>query len=430
VHRQLRAALATGAVVGLSLRSAAADINVASRGEVAVETRAFLPDDTAKTYTSNLAVASRLEANVEVPLSGGSKLSARLRGFVRFDRDDRERSVMFPEELYASAEFEPLRVRVGYQMLNWTATEAFHPADVINSRVLDGSFENPEKIGELMVSARVKFPHGNLETFLLPRFAEPVLASANSPLNLAPPGVQLGNALVLDAGRELTDKYWQPQWAVRAQATLADVDVSAHLVHHIDRLQPLVAVDLTTFQPLPVYQAVTQAGGTLSWVISQTIVKLEGAYRAFAHPVRGYPSLPLIPRRDHVLATVGLEHVTGVFGDGAETSLLTEVEWLFPTQDELPEPLEPLFQHDALVGVRHSFNDQQSTTILATAIVDLKRPDQVLGNLQLNRRLGDEWNVMAGLRLFFFPPRDPLAPVLFENLNKQHHLYLNLTRFF
>ena len=70
-------------------------------------------------------------------------------------------------------------------MVNWTATEAFHPADVINSRYLDSNVENFEKLGEAMVSFKWDVGDGNLTGYFIPFVMDPIMPSRRSRLNLA-----------------------------------------------------------------------------------------------------------------------------------------------------------------------------------------------------------------------------------------------------
>src|SRR5688500_411586 len=237
---------------------ASADID--SKGELGTESRMFFPDDTKDTDIGNVAVVGRLQVDAELDDPGPvDDLSARARLFSRLDPYDDNRSRVVPEELYLSTELGMVRLRAGYQMLNWTATEAFHPADVINSRILDGSFENPEKIGELIGSLRFEIPDGNLEVFFMPLFTEPVLPGKRSPLSLSGPDFQLGDALVLESDGDVTDDVLQAQWGTQIQQTIEDADIALHVIQHIDRSAPLVVLD-STFTPRPVYQALTQVG--------------------------------------------------------------------------------------------------------------------------------------------------------------------------
>ena len=82
----------------------------------------------------------------------------RLRLYGRLDREDLERTILVVEEAWVEWKAKPFRVRAGFDLLNWTATEAFHPSDILNSRNLDSSIQNYDKLGEPMVSLSYKGP--------------------------------------------------------------------------------------------------------------------------------------------------------------------------------------------------------------------------------------------------------------------------------
>lgn len=403
----------------------AQDLSLSSRGELGAEGRVFYPDDESKTDAGNVAAVGRLQVDAEL-----GDASARSRTFLRLDPYDSVRTQIVPEELWLQGELSVVRLRVGYQMLNWSATEAFHPADVINSRILDGSLENPEKLGEPIAALRVDIPHGNVEVFAMPVFTAPVLPSSRSRMTLAPPGIALGDALILDrTGHVDDDQRFQPQWAARIEQTWGDADLSVHVLQQIDRSMPLVVLDPVAFAPRPMFQAVTQAGATYTHVIDQTIVKVEGAYRHFAQPSGDATALGPVPQRDHVLAALGLEQ--GVSQDnGQETALLLEGQAFIPTHDSFPKLQYPLFEHDVLVGVRHAWNDEASRTLLLTVIVDVHDPERLVASASYNQRLGEEWSGTLGVRLLRYPPKNLDAPLLYEQLHDAHQLYFDLRHYF
>ena len=408
--------------------AAPARAEVDSRGEVGVEMRAFAPDDDARTDAGNVAAISRLIVDADADVKSLDDASFRARLFARLDPNDSDRSLITPEELYVNLEFGPVRVRAGWQMLNWTATEAFHPADIMNSRILDSSFENPEKLGELILTQRLDIPNGNLELSVMPLFVAPRLPTRRSPLNLAGPGVPLGAALVLEDDGALVTSRLHGQWAVQLQQVWGDADVSLHLVHQIDRQQPLFVFNPASGMVHPIYQGVLQLGGTYAHVIDHLILKVEGAYRRFDR-VSAQGPLGAPPRRDHLLLSLGTEYVLGL-GDGSETSLIAEGQALIPTVAHYPEALEPLFQHDVMIGARHAFNDEQSTALLATLVMDVEHPEQLLASASISRRLGESWELVAGFRVFNYPAKDPRNVQGFEHLDGQNHVYLNLSRHF
>ena len=110
----------------------------------------------------------------------------RLRLYGRLDREDRERTILVLEEAWVEWKAKPFRVRAGFDLLNWTATEAFHPSDILNSRNLDSSIQNYDKLGEPMVSLSYKGTIGVLTAYFLPTVINPILPSPNSRLSFSP----------------------------------------------------------------------------------------------------------------------------------------------------------------------------------------------------------------------------------------------------
>jgi hypothetical protein len=179
----------------------------------------------------------------------------------------------------------------------------------------------------------------------------------------------------------------------------------------------------------PIYQAMTQVGLTYQHVLDRTLLKVEGAYRGYDRTGSGISALGPVPERNHVLVAAGIEH--GLSSpDGGDLALLLEGQALIPTEDNVPEGLEPLFQHDVLIGLRHSFNDAQSTSLLFTTIVDVEHPEQLAVQIALGRRLGEVWGLSTGVRLMRLRPEDPTAPVGFEHLHDAHQVFLDLKRYF
>ena len=133
--------------------TAEADWRARSGGQVGVSTRAFYPDDNPETEDLGLALESELEYKGK---SGGWR--THVSGFGRVGVLDNSRSIAFLKDAWVGYRTDAVEVRIGAQVLNWTATEAFHPSDVINSRNLDSNLENSEKIGEPM--ARIRFRMG------------------------------------------------------------------------------------------------------------------------------------------------------------------------------------------------------------------------------------------------------------------------------
>lgn len=93
-----------------------------SKGEVTLESRQFTDDDLEHTQDYNLGLFVRIETRYR---KGPFRLQ--VRAFGRVDHEDSTRDLTALEEAWAGYRKGPWDLRLGFQMWNWTATEAFHP---------------------------------------------------------------------------------------------------------------------------------------------------------------------------------------------------------------------------------------------------------------------------------------------------------------
>jgi hypothetical protein len=84
-----------------------------------------------------------------------------------------------------------------------------------------------------------------------------------------------------------------------------------------------------------------------------------------------------------------------------------------------------VFQHDIFVGTRFTFNDVQSTQILAGVIADLEGGAKTY-NLEASRRVGESWLLAVEMRgVFDTEPGD-----LLYSRRKDQSLRVGLDYFF
>jgi len=428
---------AAAVLVAITTSSTArAEWTVDSRGEMGLETRVFTPDDDSGTQDQNVAAAARLQVDAK---EGPFRL--RFRGFVRHDETDRGRSAAFPEEAWAQWRGDRFSLTVGWDMVTWTATEAFHPADVINSRYFDSNVEGFEKIGEPLAQLRMKLGQGAVSAYFMPFFTSPIFPSPRSRLSFTGPGVPFGKSLWLNRDGEISDGRWGAQWAANVQQTVGDADISVHVLQNQDRYNPVVGIDPTQGKLRPLFAPLTQVGGTYQQVVEGVILKAELAYRMFADPTTG-PSANFVAlderqlseSRDHGAVAVGLEYAVSL-ENGWESTFIVEGQTIFAEgkgwrgNERIRHQLN-LFQRDLMGGIRLAFQDVADSALLLFAIVDLESPEQVFGNLAYTRRIGEEWSLKTGIRFFNLPPKDPRNPVGFERWHQANQLSLTLMRHF
>jgi len=122
---------------------------MAAKGEIAVEARQFTGSAVPGTEDKGLALFGRFEGSYRQ-----SEWEARVRGFGRADYYDPKRNIAAAEEAFVQYRKGDWRVRLGADIVNWSATEAFHPADTLNARNFDSDIESFEKIGEPMLAVQ------------------------------------------------------------------------------------------------------------------------------------------------------------------------------------------------------------------------------------------------------------------------------------
>jgi hypothetical protein len=412
------------------------------KGEVSLQLRRFENDDLESTEDTGLLVFTRVESVYK-----DDDHRHVFRGFARVDQKDKDRDFMSFEDVYFSRFFgeqQEWTLLAGYKLFNWTATEAFHPADVVNSRNFDSDIEFFEKKGELTMEVSRQFDWGTFSLFMWPRFEQPQFPGGRSRLGF---GSDFGRPQAVN-GTETGDT-WIPQGGLRFTVGLDDGDLSFHLIHHIDRNFPIVGTanytfnvfananipnDVTALQnnPVPYYFKKTQVGGTLQYAFSRLLVKFEGAYRVFEKDLeilsaRDATTTELRKPVDHGEAALGFEY-TVPFESTGDTTLFFEVGSILGTTKDERARLGA-FQRDALFGLRYAFNDIMGSEVFVSFITDLERDNERLFNLSYSRRLSDVWRIQTGLRIYDAPQKGAL-PLGLEALDGANHVILNLTRFF
>jgi hypothetical protein len=397
-----------------------------SQGAVGLESRVFRDDGDPATQDHGVGMLGRLELRHR-----HGPFEEKARGFGRLDGFDRERSTLIAEEAWVQVRGERARFRVGLDLVNWSATEAFHPADVINARNLDSDIESFEKVGEPMAALALRALESTTVTLMfMPVYTRTRFPSPRSRLSFAPPGVDLrGKPLRIDRQGALTSSELGPQAAIQIRQVVGSADIAVHAVEHMDRLQPIVLLDPTTLAPRLLYQTVRQVGGTYQQALGPVVAKLEGAYRRFvsARPEVADQTGPL-PGRSHGVVAAGLEYgITHL--NGASSTLLLEGQAVLGVDQQTRLALDP-FQRDVLVGWRFARNDEAGREVLVFAVADLERPGEYLLNAGYTQRLGETWTIAAGLRLFQAKDAAPLDARGLQLIRNGDHLRVALIRHF
>lgn len=396
-----------------------------SSGDVSFEYRFFEDDQKSNTKDINLAIAGRVLTNY----SDGN-FEFQLSFFGRGDQKQKSRSLVLLEDLYVSYYLEKLKFTAGYKKYNWSATEAFHPADMINSKNYDSSWESLEKKGELVLEVQRELGEGALTALFFPRFEYPVIPDSNSRLGF---GVDLRQAQIVTEDGTLSEDPWHLQYGLELTQTFGNADIAIHSLRHINRYLPQVGflstADLASnsTSPIPFYYWTNQFGLTYQHVIQDFIVKVEYAHRDFTEKEVVTSLTKTSSPKDHSDLALGLEYLYEL-ENAHEINFFLETETILGLTKEQRRSLT-YFQNDLFFGIRYAFNDLLAKEVFVSIIKDLELDNEQIINLNYSQRLNNDWKIKTGLRYIDAKQKGDTAKGL-EALDGDGHFSLTLSRYF
>lgn len=403
---------------------------VTSKGDLTIESRVFTDDDNDTTIDENYGLASRLQAT-----HSHGDFEEKFSIFSRVDRKDSSRSIFIIEELHWSYYKDAWSITIGHQILNWSATEAFHPADAINSRNYDSNIENAEKFGEPMVNLKWEASFGTLSFYFFPYTQNVNLPADSNRLGFqSSQGLVVNEPIWVDADGERVDDNFIPQYGAKFDFTVKSADISLYALNMNDRFIFGRLVDTFFGSPTGatlLYLPLRQYGFTVQAVMDAWVFKIETAYKDFINPDLKFSYTPSIydeiEKEDHSQIAWGIEY-GWAHKDGKESTVILEGQQIFGVEDDIAATYN-IFQNDVLLGYRFAFNDINSKELFFSVITDLERKNENLFSASYQQRLTDVWTIKSGLR-YIHAPKKGLTASNLENLHKANQFYLNLVRYF
>lgn len=409
------------------------------QGEITFESRKFENDNSRLTYDDNLALFTRAQLKY---IKGG--FTTALRGYGRVDSKDKDRNHLVVEDAYGSYIFGDegrFKLLAGWKLFNWSAMEAFHPADVVNSKNFDGEIENLEKKGELTLEGEFVVGDGTLNLYFWPRVESPIFPSSRSRTGVNF-GVEFQDSVWVDGTDTQSNSSWQSQWGIRFNQTIGDLDFSLQYLDHFDRVHPLLGysngisfggseVPSNQLELRPHFYRVKEVGGTLSYGYEDYLIKAEGSYREYEDEFQTLTPITTtsFERRspkDHGELALGLERIVSFDSVEHEATIIFEVTSILgPTKIERRKL--STFQRDALLGLRYNFNDFMGSELFFSYIQDIEYTDERLINLSFTRRLSDQWKYKIGTRLYQAKENGFYGLQVYKGDSQG---YLNISRFF
>jgi hypothetical protein len=371
------------------------------RGYIAGEMRYFPqePLDPRQFDGSNWSLSAQPEYHTQ--WDNGNQLFV-FTAFARVDQHDDERTHADIRELAWTRVAETWELKIGIRKIFWGVTESQHLVDIVNQTDLVENIDGEEKLGQPMINLNLVREWGTLGLFVLPGFRERTFPGVEGRLRTIPP-VDNGHP-VYESGDE--DKHID--YAARWSHFIGIWDIGLSYFYGTSR-DPLFIPNSDGSALYPVYNIINQEGLDVQATVGDWLWKLELISRD------GF-----IDRR-YTALTGGFEYtLVGILESQYDLGLLAE--YLF---DDRNKDATTPFDNDMLLGGRFTFNDAQSTEILAGVIFDLDNDSQ-MSILEASRRLGDAWKLTVEARSFFnIEFNDALY-----NFRHEDHLHAELAWYF
>ncbi len=323
--------------------------------------------------------------------------------FVRWDEQDKERThadIRQLDYVKATGDWE---FQVGIGKVYWGVAESQHLVDVINQTDGVEGADGEDKLGQPMFRVSRFTDNGSLDLFVLPYFRERTFAGKVGRFR-APFVVDTDAATF-----ESSQKEKHIDYALRWSETIDEFDVGVHFFEGTSRAPSFnpILKDGVPVGFAPHYALMTQLGVDLQYTGEATIWKLEVINRK-------------INKEDYAAAVVGFEHTLPAFESGSELGLLAEFH-----RDSRGEAGGSPFQKDLFVGARYALNDEDDSTMLAGALVDLDNQSKSF-RLEASRRLGNGLKInIEGQAFFDVDKSDPLLA-----LEKDDYIQIELQKYF
>ena len=283
--------------------------------------------------------------------------------FVRWDQHDDERNHLDIRELKAIKVFNDWEIEAGISKVFWGVAETNHLVDIINQTDFLEGVDGEDKLGQPMLRASRIFDQSTLSLFVLPYFREREYLGPESRFALPFPVKE--NSAQFESG----DEEKHIDYALRYSGYAGQMDYGLSWFDGTARdpqLRPQ-SPGATTF--IPYYAQIEQAGLDVQYTADAWLWKLE-AIKQQATP------------ENFSATAAGTEYTIFGLKEGIyDLGLLAE-----HSHDSRDDAQTVLLQNDLFLGARASFNDAESSAILAGVFVDLDDDSQVF-RLEASRRV-------------------------------------------
>lgn len=284
--------------------------------------------------------------------------------FLRLDSQDDERTHFDIREGYWTHIGYSWETQLGYTRVFWGRTEFLNLVDIINQKdFVEG--DRDAKLGQPLFKISLVHDVGILDFYALLGFRERTFPGEDGRLR-TPIVVDTDNAEYGD-GVSKNDIGFAVRWG---QPVGDYTEIAVSLFSGISR-EPWFRFnyDLSDPKLIPVYYRMDQLGFEWEFIYEGWVAKLEAI---------GVQS----QRENYTAAVGGVEYTFGaILGSDLDLTLISEYLW-----DERGDNSPGFFEHDFGLGVRLTFNDEESTEVLFGSLIDPDTEEKVL-TLEASRRI-------------------------------------------
>ena len=333
----------------------------------------------AAAHSDQRSHASGFVAELKLYLEDIEGRSLTLAPLFRYDAGDPHRTHADLREayllLFGEIGNDEWELRLGVDRVFWGVTESRHLVNIINQiDLVEHPYKEP-KLGQPMAHLTWSGDWGVAEIFGLTYHRARTFPSSFGRLRFP---------LVVDTEQisyESDAGKWHLDLAARYSHSLGPLDIGLSVFDGASR-EPLLLPSRDRSGALvfaPHYEQIRQFGLDTQLTIGSWLFKLEAIQRSGTRNRLGL-------EEDYVATAFGGEYTFySVWGSTTDISLLGE--WTYDGRDR---NATNIFQNDLFFGTRVSFNDPQSTEILASFLKDLDMTSRVMA-VELNRRISEQW---------------------------------------
>lgn len=388
--------------------------------DVKHESRIFEQDNLDQTVDHTYSISMGLQFELKY-----SDLLLKLSIVNQINNSANDSYYLFLEDNFIEYDIDNITLSGGTKIFNWSATEFFHPADVVNSKNFNSRIDKFEKLGQSFISLKYLLGDGDITLFLFPYLTLPTILGSKSRFKVV---TQTESGSWTDHSGVLSTSKALPMPALRFTQSIGDIDLSFHIIKHVDRETPLMVVDPSTGSLSSLYLMVTQVGFTYQQLLPLDIIlKIEHASKFYKNSTYLDSLLANREIANYHTSVVSLEY--GFSHDqGTDSTFFLESQLITGVGQDYRASLS-LFQKDIMVGYRFAFNDVEAKEIITNVIIDLERSGEYLFNLNYKQRISNSWQFDVGIFLFF-APENSVTPQGLELLNNADHVYTTLTKYF